>query len=165
MTSEYDRTVGYEDAFNLSVALCAEVHVLLCLVAPGAARLGVCAVCGVADVHLCGEFGEIHRSGPSLYLLAGQWPAEQKRPVVFIRKNLKHAFKGMRLGDVLHETVGEKLDLLLAHVRRATPVSPARLVHFVIVAVRNVYHGVDEAQHHTICGPVDDDVYGHIVIV
>jgi hypothetical protein len=159
------RTIRYKNTFNLATAFRTIRHVLLGLVAPSAAGLGVCVAGGAADGHLCGELGKVLRDRAALYLLPVGRPAKVKSTVLVIKKNLKHALHGRGLGYVLHESAKQKVDLLLAHVGRAAPVGPAGFVDFVIVAFRDVYDRVDEAQDHTVRSPVDDDVHGHIITV
>lgn len=59
----------------------------------------------------------------------------------------------------------EKLNLFHAQMRRATPVSPARFVVFIVVTRVQVYNRVHETENEAIGSPIDNQVHGHIVSV
>lgn len=62
------------------------------------------------------------------------------------------------------EALKKELDLFRRHIRCSAPVCPVGFVKFVVVALRiEVNCSVDEAEDEAFSGPINDDVYSHII--
>jgi hypothetical protein len=63
------------------------------------------------------------------------------------------------------EPLVEESYLVHAHRGRSTPVCPISFVLLIVILRVQVNRGVNEAEHKTLCSPVNDEIDDHVVLI
>jgi len=90
-------------------------------------------------------------------------PAQEESAIRLVHHDLENPGHIPAGRDVAKKTRVENVGLLLSHGRRPTPIRPARFGVLIVVVGREVNCRMYKAEDEIIGGPVDDEIYSHVV--